>query len=546
MLNKNDPLIGAVQEVMKRNHAEREATRLVNEKFGIADRKALPHERQREWDSAYQQVLSESSFAALAPPYDKATQKDRLVGAGVLKKHPTKPGKHILAKEEQLDEKKMTDAQMAKREEIVKSMKKGMPGFKKRYGERSKDVMYATATKQAMSEAVSPGAREPDAATGSVGKTPWYRPIQAARKDNYADRMNQNTRLRIAKEKGTTGKLSGDDAWQNRIRDPKVQQQANWPDRKPSENESPKAQPVAQSNPSPFKFTDDERKGKVSAERLKQWKASQGVGGEKLGLGNFLNSAQGKTARAGGKNDMSQQQKTYNIKRSNADRMNESIRNIIAEKMMKEAMGNSGTASSWTGPAGSMNPMDRRTDMQRATQNAGAMATQRMAAQKDAAAKKSTGINAATGKLEPTDTQRRAGMSITNVRDAAYGKNPTAKKLGPASSTGGQGPSPVPTSSQAAPLATGTSNKVAMTARKIEAPVRKVSATEIMNSKQYKQGVKDVGGEAAARRIKPGTNVAGVGQIKKGETIYGNVEKQLSRTAVKGFEAGNTKGGAGR
>jgi hypothetical protein len=54
--------------------------------------------------------------------------------------------------EEQIDEKEMTDAEMKKREEIVKSMKKGMTGFKERYGERAKNVMYATATKQAMKD----------------------------------------------------------------------------------------------------------------------------------------------------------------------------------------------------------------------------------------------------------------------------------------------------------------------------------------------------------------------------------------------------------
>jgi hypothetical protein len=49
-------------------------------------------------------------------------------------------------------EKEMTDTQMKKREEIVKSMKKEMPRFKKKYGDRAKDVMYATATKMAMKE----------------------------------------------------------------------------------------------------------------------------------------------------------------------------------------------------------------------------------------------------------------------------------------------------------------------------------------------------------------------------------------------------------
>lgn len=46
----------------------------------------------------------------------------------------------------------MTDANMAQREKIVKSMKKNFKDFRKRYGERAKDVMYATATKMAMKE----------------------------------------------------------------------------------------------------------------------------------------------------------------------------------------------------------------------------------------------------------------------------------------------------------------------------------------------------------------------------------------------------------
>lgn len=53
---------------------------------------------------------------------------------------------------EQVEERTMTEPEMKKREEIVKSMKKGIQGFKDRYGDRAKSVMYATATKQAMKD----------------------------------------------------------------------------------------------------------------------------------------------------------------------------------------------------------------------------------------------------------------------------------------------------------------------------------------------------------------------------------------------------------
>lgn len=49
-------------------------------------------------------------------------------------------------------EEEMSDAQMAKRERIVKSMKKKSATFEKRYGDKAQDVMYATATKMAMED----------------------------------------------------------------------------------------------------------------------------------------------------------------------------------------------------------------------------------------------------------------------------------------------------------------------------------------------------------------------------------------------------------
>jgi hypothetical protein len=49
-------------------------------------------------------------------------------------------------------ERTMTEPEIKKKEEIVKSMKKSLSGFKDRYGDRAKEVMYATATKQAMKD----------------------------------------------------------------------------------------------------------------------------------------------------------------------------------------------------------------------------------------------------------------------------------------------------------------------------------------------------------------------------------------------------------
>ena len=59
---------------------------------------------------------------------------------------------NIQKREIDLEERQMTDDEMEKKKDIVKGMKKGMKGFKERYGERAKEVMYATATKQAMKD----------------------------------------------------------------------------------------------------------------------------------------------------------------------------------------------------------------------------------------------------------------------------------------------------------------------------------------------------------------------------------------------------------
>jgi hypothetical protein len=63
---------------------------------------------------------------------------------------------------EQIDEKKLTEPEMKKREEVVKSMKNRAGDFEKRYPGRGKEVMYATATKMAkkVAEGLDPVGQE--------------------------------------------------------------------------------------------------------------------------------------------------------------------------------------------------------------------------------------------------------------------------------------------------------------------------------------------------------------------------------------------------
>ena len=68
------------------------------------------------------------------------------------KKGAVDPDAWSLKREEVVVEREMTDAEKDKREEIVLSLKKKTKDFKERYGDKWKEVMYATATKMAMGE----------------------------------------------------------------------------------------------------------------------------------------------------------------------------------------------------------------------------------------------------------------------------------------------------------------------------------------------------------------------------------------------------------
>lgn len=139
-----------------------------NSKMGSSDSLLETIRNILEKEHTVPKSPKEKALAKLAHPKDKITHKDVLVGRGVLKKENSGErmgvivGTHKekvevdpkLKEEEQVDERKLTGAETNKKEKLVLSLKKKMGGFKKRYGERAKEVMYATATKMAKNEEV--------------------------------------------------------------------------------------------------------------------------------------------------------------------------------------------------------------------------------------------------------------------------------------------------------------------------------------------------------------------------------------------------------
>ena len=99
-----------------------------------------------------------------------------------------------------LEERKMTDAEMAEREEIVKKLKPKLQSFKDKYGDDAKSVMYATATKQAMEDVErAKGDSIEGPATGKKHKCPTHvkkegygygKNISHSLSENVVDKMN--------------------------------------------------------------------------------------------------------------------------------------------------------------------------------------------------------------------------------------------------------------------------------------------------------------------------------------------------------------------
>jgi hypothetical protein len=127
---------------------------------------------------------------------ERMARADYKVGASGRKSHKEIVFNDAESKDDdkkEMKEAKMSDADMAERERIVKGMKKNLTGFKARYGDKAKEVMYATATKQAMKEETVEEAVQKVDIPAYLRKQQGQTPLKLSdlkRKDTISDKEN--------------------------------------------------------------------------------------------------------------------------------------------------------------------------------------------------------------------------------------------------------------------------------------------------------------------------------------------------------------------
>jgi len=146
-MRKDDHMMAsdAAEKVAKRKEGIKTAKAKLNaeevEQIDELSLDTLKSAAQKNADKAYEYHMDDNKHWARK----SASRALNLKAKIARKERQMKANEEV----EQVEERSLTDAEMKKRETIVKSMKKGLSGFKERYGERAKEVMYATATKQA-------------------------------------------------------------------------------------------------------------------------------------------------------------------------------------------------------------------------------------------------------------------------------------------------------------------------------------------------------------------------------------------------------------
>jgi hypothetical protein len=99
-----------------------------------------------------EEIAEEATNDEFKKELDKAQAKSEGKEKADVAAAATKGTKEMKEEIEELDERQLTEPEAKKKEDMVKGMKKGIQGFKDRYGDRAKEVMYATATARAKGE----------------------------------------------------------------------------------------------------------------------------------------------------------------------------------------------------------------------------------------------------------------------------------------------------------------------------------------------------------------------------------------------------------
>ena len=147
----------------KANDEEKKADKKKPARKGYGARQNYVRSYAKESFSGLLDVYREGGLKSLhealiveEPTNDEFTKEleDHKAKAELKKKQPdiAKPSVQAVKVEEdveQVEERSLTEPEMKKKEEYVKGMKKSVAGFKDRYGDRAKNVIYATATKMA-------------------------------------------------------------------------------------------------------------------------------------------------------------------------------------------------------------------------------------------------------------------------------------------------------------------------------------------------------------------------------------------------------------
>lgn len=156
---------GARKGMITKQHAERLKARIKagmnNEEVEQVDEASYSAKAARAGEDIGKPGKMFSKIAASAAKRYGSEEKGKKVAGAVLAKLRKEEIEELTDEQiemifeqidAQLNERSMSEPEMKKREDIVKGMKKNLAGFKERYGERAKSVMYATATKQAMKD----------------------------------------------------------------------------------------------------------------------------------------------------------------------------------------------------------------------------------------------------------------------------------------------------------------------------------------------------------------------------------------------------------